>query len=154
MIVDANKLGKFLADPPDEDALPIHNWLYRRGGAGTLVYSTGGKFDGELGAKARRRLADYARAGKARLVSADRFAEDEAKLTASGQLRSDDPHMLALARASGARLLYTADQALIADFKNSSLIRSPRGKVYSSAANANLLTSSLCRASALPANSR
>lgn len=145
MIVDANSLGKFLADPPDEDALPIHDWLYRRRGAGTLVYSTGGKFDQELGNKARRRLADYARAGKARLVPAKRIAQDEADLSASGQLRSDDPHVLALARVSGARLLYTADHALVADFKNADLIGSPRGKVYSGAANANLLTSSACR---------
>ena len=144
IIVDANKLGKFLADPPDEDALPIRNWLYRRGGAGTLVYSTGGKFKNELGAKARRRLADYAQAGKARLVPAHRFAEDEDMLQASSQLRSDDPHVLALARESGARLLYTGDQALMADFKNSRLIRTPRGKVYSGAANADLLTSSAC----------
>ena len=144
MIVDANKLGKFLADPPDEDALPIREWLYRRRGAGTLVYSTGGKFKKELGAKARRRLADYAQAGKARLVPAHRFAEDQNALQASRHLRSDDPHVLALARASGARLLYTGDQALIADFKDARLIRTPRGKVYSGAANANLLTSSAC----------
>lgn len=144
MIVDANKLGEFLADPPNADALPIRNWLHRRSGSGTLVYSTGGGFKHELRGKARRKLADFAQAGRARLVPAARFAEDEAALRASGELRSDDPHVLALARASGARLLYTGDDDLKTDFKNHRLISDPRGKVYSGAANANLLTRSAC----------
>ena len=144
MIVDANKLGRFLAEPPDEDVLSIRKWLDRPSGAGTLVYSTGGKFAGELGSKARQKLVVHARAGKARLIPADRFADDEGALKAGGQLRSDDPHVLALARASGARILYTGDKALIADFKDPSLIHEPRGKIYSSAANANLLTSMAC----------
>ena len=144
IIVDANKLGEFLASPPNDDAMPIRQWLERPNGAGTLVYSTGGKFAGELGRNARTKLAVYAQAGKARLVAAHRFSDDADRLRASGQLRSDDPHVLALARASGARLLYTGDQDLIADFKDSSLIRDPRGKVYSSAANVNLLTPSAC----------
>ena len=144
MIVDANKLGEFLADPPNADALPIRNWLHRRSGSGTLVYSTGGKFECELHGKARRKVADFAQAGKARLVPAARFAKDEAELCASGQLRSDDPHVLALARASGARLLYTGDGKLKTDFKNHRLISAPRGKIYSGAANADLLTRSAC----------
>ena len=144
IIVDANKLGEFLANPPNDDAAPIRQWLERPNGAGTLVYSTGGKFAGELGRRARTRLAVYAQAGKARLVPTHRFSDDVDTLRTSGRLRSDDPHVLALARVSGARLLYTGDQNLIADFKDRYLIRSPRGKVYSSAANAHLLTPSVC----------
>ena len=144
IIVDANKLGEFLANPPNDDAAPIRQWLERPNGAGTLVYSTGGKFAGELGHKARTKLAVYAQAGKARLVPSHRFSEDAEGLRTSGRLLSDDPHILALARARGARLLYTGDQNLIADFKDSSLISDPRGKVYSSVANANLLTRSAC----------
>ena len=144
MIVDANKLGVFLAEPPHEDAWPIHQWLERPAGAGALVYSTGGKFADELGSKAKHKLASYRRTGKARLVSASRFAEDEARLKASGRLRSDDAHVLALARASGTRLLYTADQDLIEDFKDHRLIRKPRGKIYSGAGNADLLTDRAC----------
>ena len=152
IIVDANKLGEFLANPPNDDAVPIREWLERRNGAGMLVYSTGGKFDGEVGRRARTKLADYARAGKARLVPSHRFSDDADRLRASGRLRSDDPHVLALARASGARLLYTGDQNLIADFKDRNLIRDPRGKVYSSADNADLLTPSACaRRNASPA---
>ena len=142
IIVDASRLGVFLAKPLREDAAPIRQWLDTRGG--TLVYSTGGQFANELKGKAKGKLAEYSRAGKARLVPASRFAEDEAKLNASGKLRSNDPHVLALARASGARLLYTGDSNLIADFKDHRLVRNPRGKVYSSAANADLLADNAC----------
>lgn len=143
VIVDANRLGKFLAKENPEEAAPIHRWLAR---GGRLVYSKGGKFAKEVGNKARAALAEYDRAGRARLVPAERFAADEEALRASGQLRSDDPHVLALARASGARVLYTADKKLMADFKDSAVISNPRGKVYSTAAHANLLTSSTCKA--------
>lgn len=144
IIVDANKLGAFLAEPPGDEAAPIRRWLDRPTHAGALVYSTGGKFADELGYNAKRKLADYYQAGRALRVPASRFAHDEAELKASGKLRSDDPHVLALARESGARLLYTGDQALIADFKDPSLVRGPRGRVYSGAANANLLTEHTC----------
>lgn len=144
IIVDANQLGVFLGESPGEDAVPIHQWLRRRVGPGTLVYSTGGKFACEVRGKAKSKLESYSRAGIARLVPASRFAEDEAELRVNDIVRSDDPHVLALARASGARLLYTGDDDLIADFKNSRLIQNPRGRVYSGAANANLLTNDIC----------
>ena len=80
----------------------------------------------------------------ATLVSADRFAADERSLWADPDLRSDDPHVLALARATGARLLHTGDRDLMADFKNKKFLAQPRGKVYSTAANARLLAATRC----------
>ena len=44
--------------------------------------------------------------------------------------RSNDAHVLALARVSGARLLYTNDQALQEDFNNPQIVNDPRGLVY------------------------
>ena len=52
-------------------------------------------------------------------------------LIAAGGYGSDDPHVLALAQMSGARLLYSNDKELRNDFKNRKLIHSPNGKVYS-----------------------
>lgn len=144
IIVDANKLGQFLAEPPSEDSEPMHRWLNRRQGRGRILYSTDGRFKEEIGGKARAKLADYARAGKAKLISAERFAADEQALRADANLHSNDAHVLALARASGARLLYTGDGNLMDDFKDRRFIDRPRGKVYSGAANANLLTNSAC----------
>ena len=51
IIVDTNKLGAFLADPADEDSRPIRRWLDR--GAGSLVYSTGGRFGQEIRGRVR-----------------------------------------------------------------------------------------------------
>ena len=144
IIVDANRLGNFLAEPADKDAAPIREWLNRKGGS--ILYSTGGEFAQELGKKAKTKLQNYSRAGKAKLFPASKFEQDLRDLQAQGGLRSNDPHILALARASGARLLYTRDRDLITDFKDRRFIDKPRGKIYSGAANANLLTRLVCTA--------
>ena len=140
MIIDANRLGGFLADPAHEDAAPIRDWLDRRGGR--IVYSTGGKFAREVGHGSRSKLADYVRAGKAILIPPERFTNDEIALEPI--INSDDPHVLALARATGVRLLYTGDGDLADDFKDKRFINRPRGKVYSRADNADLLTRFAC----------
>ena len=144
IIVDDNRLGNFLAEPADKDAAPIREWLNRKGGS--ILYSTGGEFAQELGKKAKTKLQNYSRAGKAKLFPASKFEQDLRDLQAQGGLRSNDPHILALARASGARLLYTRDRDLITDFKDRRFIDKPRGKIYSGAANANLLTRLACTA--------
>lgn len=141
IIIDANKLGSFLADPPDEDSAPVRKWLDK---GGILVYSTGSIFAEEVRGRAKRTLTDYVRAGQAKVIPKGQFMDDESSLSARRDLRSNDPHVLALARASGARLLYTGDNDLIADFKNKQFIDKPRGKVYSGSANADLLTRSAC----------
>ena len=102
IIVDTNKLGTFLADPPDDDSRPIRRWLDR--GAGSIVYSTGGRFAQEIRGRVKARLADYVRAGRAKLIPGSLFASDERNLNARADLRSDDPHVLALARAAGGQL--------------------------------------------------
>lgn len=140
MIIDANRLGRFLSNPVHEDSAPIRDWIDRRGGR--IVYSTGGKFAQEIGRGVRNKLADYVRAGKAVLVPPNRFANDEVSLASI--IGSDDPHVLALARATGVRLLYTGDGDLIDDFKDRRFINQPRGRVYSRASNANLLTRTAC----------
>ena len=49
----------------------------------------------------------------------------------SSFVRSDDPHIIALADISHARLLYTNDKDLTDDFRDPRIIKSPRGHVYS-----------------------
>ena len=143
IIVDANKMGAFLANPVREDVAPIHRWLEKR--SGTLVYSTGGNFASEVGAKSRQKLLSYVQAGRARLVDAADFDEDEQRLNDNAALRSDDAHVLALARFSRARVLFTADGELRDDFKDKRFIDKPRGKIYSGKQNASLLTRSTCQ---------
>lgn len=144
MIIDSNRLGVFLSDQMAEDVKPIHGWLNK--GWGNLVYSTGGAFADEVGGRSRAKLARYAQAGRATVIPASAFKDDESQLSDNSAVRSDDPHVLALARYSGARVLYTGDKALIDDFKNKQLIDKPRGKIYTGARNARLLTRSTCQA--------
>jgi hypothetical protein len=70
------------------------------------------------------------KAGRAvRIPDADVDAEQK-RLEAVGKYKSDDPHILALARVSRVRLLCSNDHLLCADFKNKKLIDKPRGKIY------------------------
>ena len=48
----------------------------------------------------------------------------------TGECASDDEHVIALARVSGARLLFTNDGDLQTDFKNRDIINNPRGVIY------------------------
>lgn len=142
IIVDTNRIGLLLKEPPGDDTYPIFRWLQK--GHGTIVYSTGGVFSEELTKRARRRFREWSRAGWATAISVERFREDEEALRGGDVMKSGDAHILALARASGARLLYSGDADLIDDFKNKRLVDRPRGRIYSRAANADLLTRSAC----------
>ena len=142
LIVDADRMGVFLETPEHEDARPVHEWLRR--GVGRLVYSTGGKFDAELYQRARELLGAYRRAGRATFVPEDTFRDDAHRLNEDVELRSNDAHVLALARASRARLLFTGDKRLKADFKDAQIISKPRGKIYSGAKNSQLLNANAC----------
>lgn len=144
LIVDADRMGIFLETPEHSDAKPIHAWLRR--GVGRLVYSTGGKFDSELYRRARELLGSYRRAGRATLIPEDTFRDDADRLNEEAELRSNDAHVLALARASRARLLYTGDKSLQDDFRDPHIISNPRGKIYSGAKNRRLLNANACPA--------
>lgn len=52
---------------------------------------------------------------------------------------SDDAHIIALARISGARVLCTDDPRLERDFKNRALVNSPRGHIYKNPSHSHLL---------------
>ena len=142
IIIDANRLGSFVSNPTHGDNAPVRRWLERR--RGMIVYSTGGSFAEEIKGKARAALASYARQGMAQLIPHALLTEEEATLNSHPDRTSDDPHVLALARCADVRLLYTKDRALIADFKNKNIVDKPRGRVYSGAANADLLARSGC----------
>lgn len=133
IIVDTNRMMDYLSNPDNEDVAPIHKWLNRK--LGFLVYSTEGRFANELQRKARRLLQEQMRAGNAKLIPSNECREDEQSLQGNSAVKSDDYHILALARASNARILFTSDQDLVEDFKNKALIDKPRGKIYSGKQN-------------------
>lgn len=69
-------------------------------------------------------------AGKAVVVDDKQVDLEEAALIENDDARSDDPHIIALALVSQARLLVSDDNKLKRDFTNVRLLRKPKGKLY------------------------
>ncbi len=139
IILDANLFSDYLQNTPDMK--PVRRWL--EGGRGTpsrgkLAYSPTAKFRAELGRhrKFKTKLDALNRAGLLKMVPESKVAEEEGKLP---NLKSDDPHIVALALAGRVSLLVSRDQALHKDFKDV-----VGGKVYQTATHRGLLTPDLC----------
>ena len=90
-------------------------------------------------------MLEYVQGGLADEIPAECFATQEKEFEQSGEMHSDDPHVLALASYAGVRLLFTEDQDLVKDFKKKRFIDKPRGKIYSGVENRSLLTQDACK---------
>lgn len=135
-IVDANVIGQVFGKKRPPAAEHFLGWL--SGPRGMLV--VGGKLGEELGVHGLflRWFATAIKYRNARTVVHEEVENRETELRRRGICKSDDPHVLALAQVSGARLLYTNDPDLIEDFTNPNIISNPRGKVYTTAMNDNI----------------
>ena len=132
-IVDASVSHEVFGDNRSEAGLHFFEWL--SGDRGKLV--VGGKLrrELELSEKTQRLLRELLLAGKATEVP-DQKVESEAEALREEQIcSSNDEHVLALARVSGARLVFTNDQDLQDDFKNRQILGGVRGKVYTTLVN-------------------
>ena len=153
-IVDANVAFEVFGRKRTPAGMRFQDWL--DGGQGQLV--VGGRVLDELvrNRNFERWLLEARRlSGRVRQVGSARIRQREDDLVRSGLLRSDDEHVVALALESGARLLYTNDNALMKDFKNPKIVARPHGKIYTTkesngeitAAHKRLLAArDLCRA--------
>ena len=139
VIIDADVAARVFAVPPEDDFAPLWKWIEHK--SGKIVFGFAGKLGVEWKklAKAKRRLLQMWRAGQALQVPATRIEAEENAVTKLAICKSNDPHVIALARASGARILCTNDQNLETDFKNGELVPSPRGKIYKTANHKRLL---------------
>ena len=129
-IVDANVASEVFGSRPQPAGEKFFAWL--NNGSGRLV--VGGKLLKELeeGSQDFRKWATaVALAGRMRIVSKGKVDARAERVQSEGAIMSDDPHVLALAQISGARLLYTNDRALQQDFRNKRLIDNPPGRIYS-----------------------
>lgn len=135
LIIDASVAHQF-APPLSDAAVVVVNWLTDR--KGKIVY--GGQLASELTRTPfRRLLVQFARAGIAIQVPEASVAAEQKRVVATGLCRSNDPHIIALARVSHARVLFSDDTDLHSDFKNARLINDPRGTIYQSARHVHLL---------------
>ncbi len=142
IIVDANLASLVFAPQPCDDLAPVLHWLSDPDKDGCLVY--GGRLGRELTqvAQVSRYLRTLLQAGRARLIPDSVTSEEEVVMANSGLgglCVSNDMHVIALARVSGARTLCSHDQALHTDFKNPHLISKPRGSIYQAADHRRLL---------------
>lgn len=130
IIVDACAVGDFFTDSPTEAALAVRDWIETKGGK--LVY--GGKLTIELSKsnRARAELRSLWQRGRALQYRSSVVDKEATRLSSTNACTSNDQHVIALARISGARVLYSydANSGLHADFKNPDLVDNPRGGVY------------------------
>ena len=129
-ILDTNCLSEVFGTNRPEIGEKFFDWFNTRNGR--LI--VGGKLHREIrrGSEGFRKLAyELGLAGRMRVISEEKVNAETARLDKEGLCKSDDSHVIALARISGARLLCSNDNDLQQDFKNKSLIDRPRGKVYS-----------------------
>ena len=125
-IVDANRADDVFGPNRSEAGEAFFNWLWE--GRGKLVI--GGEVRRELAqTSARDWLQQLLLAGRA--IDVDDGQVDARAKEVRGQCHSDDPHVIALAQLSSARLLYSNDKDLHRDFGNRQLVSEPRGRIYS-----------------------
>lgn len=68
--------------------------------------------------------------GRLLQVRDEEVTRQERRIRRTSLCTSDDEHVVALATASGARLLYTNDTLLMNDFRNRNIVPGPPGKIY------------------------
>ena len=107
-----------------------------------LVY--GGRLRDELvkNNTIRRQLKLLDQVGRAKTVSQELIEVEIKAIKAQTDCKSDDIHILALARAAKVSVLCTNDSKLIADFKDKKILPEPRGRVFSKAGHRHLLRDS------------
>lgn len=152
-IIDANVAPDVFGDShrANDARQRFFSWLNT--GKGKLVL--GGKLRNELRTIGHFRewAVQAVQAGIVQMVDDATVDEEARELESGNALRSDDAHIIALARVSGARLLYSNDHSLQQDFTDHRLVSNPRGKVFSTrqtsaltSAHRNLLANkNLCR---------
>lgn len=140
LILDTNRFGDVLSVLPKSAYVSLLRWLTDPDGDGNLVLG-GTKYRSELARHetARRFFVQRVRAGRAHAVDDKIVDAEELRLRSAKSCASDDEHVIALARTSGARVICTEDKALMADVKNKHLLDGPRGRVYRTARHSGLL---------------
>ena len=130
-IVDACVIHRVLVSRADNSGDPVfRGWI--KSGNGILVFSETNRLLGEQRNKKLTALVgSYLRFGRAQRVSSAAVTEETTRL--EGRTRSDDPHILALAKVADALVLCTDDGSdrgarLIADFKDTILLPKVGGR--------------------------
>lgn len=127
-IVDANVVDQVFGSDRPEAGIEFFEWI--ASGKGRLV--AGGKLLKELSRNGAFRSwwSQAQLAGRTTTFREEAVDRQTQEVEREEVHRSNDPHVLALAQISGARLLFTNDRNLQKDFKNSELIKPSGGRIY------------------------
>lgn len=128
-IVDANVVSKVFGTKSSGAAKEFFLWIENKDNGHLVV---GGKLLEELNkvSEFREWAKQAVNSGSIRIINKEKVDARENGLRKKPMYKSNDPHVIALAQVSGARLLYTNDERLQEDFNTKELIDKPRGKVY------------------------
>lgn len=140
LIIDNSVRDRVFFKPDDRDFQDLHSCLIGDGlPAVRIVY--GGELRREYlkSKEVMKQLVELDRKSRARIVSDAQVDEATAVLKASGLCRSNDAHVIALAKVGKVALLCACDKELKRDFKTKALIDKPRGKVYNRKSHKELL---------------
>ena len=137
VIIDANILSDVFGENRSEAGTKLFEWINNPKKSGHLVLG-GTKLRAE--SMPMHAFSVWWRratlSGVATEIKAKEIDDLEKDLIAENSCDSDDEHIIALAIISGARLLYSNDEALEDDFRNKgkteNLLPLPRGKSYPS----------------------
>ena len=134
-ILDASVVGEVFSSERRAAAQKFFVWINT--GPGRLVASKKLLTELDKNSKFTKWRGEAIRAGRIKIenekhVAAKTYALIQMKKSRGAELSysSNDPHVLALAQVSGARLLYSNDRKLHKDFKRKTLINPP-GSIYS-----------------------
>ena len=135
IIVDNDVGPTFFKSQQGELYFPALEWIRKKGGKLVMGAQLWEEYQDRRRAETRRAnvVRELERAGQAFFYSKAMTQAEEVKVTS--KCKSDDPHIIALARVSGARVLCTKDKKLKDDFKNLALVNSPGGHIYETAAD-------------------
>ena len=120
-IVDTSDLDKVLVSKKHGGDSTFHSWIRSR--HGELVYASTGDYCKEIqkNRKVMKLIHSYRQGGHLKLVDDADLSSSEKQLQGV-RILSNDPHVLALALASDALVLCSADIKLCKDFKNKSVL--------------------------------
>ena len=139
IVVDANMFGQF-SDPANENMEPVWNWLRKKNGK--IAYSNTKKFEEEWEKGGMTGLIKLLRqSGQLKEIPSQEVETKENELNRTGTIRSDDPHIIALAIIANIKVLVSNDRRLHEDFKNRNLVG---GRVYQTKSHSRLLRKDTC----------
>ena len=131
-IVDSDVAAEVFGKNPSDAGLRFFNWV----SSGTGLLIVGGKNLIELNqTSAKTWISQAYRFGKVRIEDKQEVNNLSEEISTQHTCKSNDQHILALSRISGARLLFTNDWDLQKDFKNGLLVGGKGGKIYTTRKN-------------------